>query len=700
MVQPEAVIIRNAVKHYKKGWLVLDGLNMTVLKGSIYGLLGASGCGKTTLLSCIVGIRHLNSGEILVLGENPGSESSGIPGSRVGYMPQEISLVVEFSTSDALYYFGRINGLDDEEIDMKQKFLSELLQLPPANRLVKNMSGGEQRRVSLAAALLHMPEILILDEPTVGLDPILRENIWAYLIQITEENGITALITTHYIEEAKDANRIGLMRCGKLLVESTPQKLLNQFQCSSLEETFLKLCEAQNNTVTLNEAQESKVECINSNGLYQNENKYEQTKVYAGTMSKYRAVSERRVSRLRRFKALLIKNGIQFLRHYGGLVFAVLFPIIEIFAFVMGVGQDPKDLKIGIVNNEAGNCDNSINFGNIWNDRITCYFGNLSCRFLHNFDSIATQKYYNDVSEANNAVQNGKLRGLIYFSQNFSEALQIRVEDATFVKDSDLLASEIQVFLDMSDRPVGFFLQMKLFKRFLEIYEDIMRECKYSSKLADPLIRFEEPVYGTTDLNYADYIAPTFMTTLSFYLAISVSSTLIIRDRLEGVWDRSVVQGVRTDEILLSYILVQSVIIIIHTTMITLLFFPIWSLECKGSIFIVIVLMFLTGFCGLMCGFVISVMFKTFFMAFTCANGNMVLLLFLNGSMWPIEGMPKMLRWLSYVLPTTLSSISMRGIIYKGYSISQSQVYVGFLTNIGWILLFFIVTMFGVRSKS
>ncbi|KYN22383.1 ABC transporter G family member 23 [Trachymyrmex cornetzi] len=692
-------------------------------------------------------------------------------------MPQEISLVVEFSTSDALYYFGRINGLDDEEIDMKQKFLSELLQLPPANRLVKNMSGGEQRRVSLAAALLHMPEILILDEPTVGLDPILRENIWAYLIQITEENGITALITTHYIEEAKDANRIGLMRCGKLLVESTPQKLLNQFQCSSLEETFLKLCEAQNNTVTLNEAQESKVECINSNGLYQNENKYEQTKVYAGVgFSKYIHFSSSVTIRWRndfllylassisqvvfrfscclsfsscgthfpifwifpmdfkrmetdshvkfnyprvvvdnKFRRELWKPNLDFLCLYRiwiffvyakifkqirGLVFAVLFPIIEIFAFVMGVGQDPKDLKIGIVNNEAGNCDNSINFGNIWNDRITCYFGNLSCRFLHNFDSIATQKYYNDVSEANNAVQNGKLRGLIYFSQNFSEALQIRVEDATFVKDSDLLASEIQVFLDMSDRPVGFFLQMKLFKRFLEIYEDIMRECKYSSKLADPLIRFEEPVYGTTDLNYADYIAPTFMTTLSFYLAISVSSTLIIRDRLEGVWDRSVVQGVRTDEILLSYILVQSVIIIIHTTMITLLFFPIWSLECKGSIFIVIVLMFLTGFCGLMCGFVISVMFKTFFMAFTCANGNMVLLLFLNGSMWPIEGMPKMLRWLSYVLPTTLSSISMRGIIYKGYSISQSQVYVGFLTNIGWILLFFIVTMFGVRSKS
>ncbi|XP_071579699.1 uncharacterized protein [Temnothorax nylanderi] len=315
MVQQEAVVVRNAVKRYGKGQPVLDGLDMTVSRGSIYGLLGASGCGKTTLLSCVVGVRYLDSGEVWVLGGNPGGKSSGIPGPQVGYMPQDISLVGEFTMSDALYYFGRINGLDDEEIETRQRFFSKLLQLPPADHLVKNMSGGQQRRVSFAAALIHSPELLILDEPTVGLDPILRENIWAYLIEITQKEGITVLITTHYIEETKNASKIGLMRCGKLLAESPPQKLLEQFQCSFLEEAFLKLCKGQNDAIILNETQESKAEDTGSGSelMNQDQDKYEQTK----GNSEYKTVSRRKVSRSKRFKALLAKNGIQFLRYYA-----------------------------------------------------------------------------------------------------------------------------------------------------------------------------------------------------------------------------------------------------------------------------------------------------------------------------------------------------------------------------------------------
>ncbi|KAL0110790.1 hypothetical protein PUN28_014028 [Cardiocondyla obscurior] len=612
-------------------------------------------------------------------------------------MPQSIALIGEFTVSNALYYFGRINGLNEKEIEARREFFSDLLQLPSENYLVKNTSGGQQRRVSFAAALIHRPELLILDEPTVGLDPILRENIWNYLIKITQEEAITVLITTHYIDETKDANKIGLMSKGKLLAESTPQKLLERCQCLSLEEAFLKLCKEESNEAISNEAAGSRTEDTIGNVLNQNQDAYRERK----KTSENRVVSKYQVSRLKRFNALLTKNSIQFLRYYTGLTFAIALPIVQIFSFIMAVGNDPRDLAIGIVNDEIGRCDHGKNLTNIWSDEVTCHFANLSCKFLQSFeDFLPLQEYYDSVLDASYDVQNGKLRGIIHFNQNFSKALQKRLEKSKNTKDSDLLASQFNVFLDMSDRPIALYLQKRMFDHFINTYENIMRDCKYSPKLTDPPIRFEEPIYGTTDLNFKDYMMPTFILSLIFLLANAISTPLIITERLEGVWERSIVQGVKTEEILLSHVIIQTVVIVIHTAVTTITFFFIWNLECKGSIFEAIVLIFLNGFDGLMYGFVISIMVDNHSLANYCSLGGFLPLILLNGCIWPLEGMPKALRWLSYVLPTTYSSISLRAIIYQGLSISNSQVYNGYLISIGWILLYFIITILGIRYKS
>ncbi|KAL0110779.1 hypothetical protein PUN28_014026 [Cardiocondyla obscurior] len=603
MVRQNAVIVKNATKRYGKGELVLDNLNMTVSKNTIYGLLGASGCGKTTLLSCLVGIRHLNDGEISVLNEKQTSKKFIILGPRVGYMPQETSLIGEFSVSDAFYYFGRINGLDNTEIELKQEFFSKLLQLPSSSHLLKNMSGGEKRRVSFAVALIHHPELLILDEPTVGMDSIMRDNIWNYLIKITKEEGITVLITTHYIEETKNADKIGLMRDGKMLTESSPQQLLERFECSLLEEAFIKLCDVQNNAVTLNEAQRSEPESTSSDVLNQDQDQDNNYYTEANEIPVCKTVTERRVSRWKKFKALVIKNGIQVLRNYAGLVFAILFPLLQGGLFPLTIGGNPKGLMIGIVNDEAGNCNYDKNYGYIWSDEITCHFNNLSCRFANNINSsIATQIYYDNVLEAKNDVRKGQITGVMYFGQNFSKALEVRVNDITAADDLDFIDSEIQVFLDMSDREIGLFIKRKLLKHFIDINKEIMKDCNILTKVAEPPLRFENPIYGKEDLLYIDYILPAYTITLAFYIANVVSSALIVSDRLEGLWDRSLVQGVKSEGILLSHIFIQSIIVLIHTTMLYLLYFPIWGLECKGPVFIAMVLIFLNGFCGLLYG--------------------------------------------------------------------------------------------------
>ena len=132
-------------------------------------------------------MQRLKSGRVAVFGGKPGTKRSGVPGRRVGYMPQELALYGEFTISETLSYFGRIFDMPRERIRARTKFLIKFLDLPTQQRLIMNLSGGQQRRASLAAALLHEPELLILDEPTVGVDPLLRTNIWKHLLAICSQ---------------------------------------------------------------------------------------------------------------------------------------------------------------------------------------------------------------------------------------------------------------------------------------------------------------------------------------------------------------------------------------------------------------------------------------------------------------------------------------------------------------------------------
>lgn len=202
--------------------------------------MGASGCGKTTLISCIVGMSPLDSGTIELFDDDVGKNNS-----KVGYMPQDIALVKEFTIKEIIHFYGIIFGMGPKKIAKRLRFLSELLELPDDDQFVGNCSGGQQRRISFAIAMVHEPELLILDEPTVGVDPILRNKIWGHLAEITWRKNVTVLMTTHYIEEARQSTHVGLMRNGVLLAEATPYNLMQKFETTSLEEAFLRLSEDQ-----------------------------------------------------------------------------------------------------------------------------------------------------------------------------------------------------------------------------------------------------------------------------------------------------------------------------------------------------------------------------------------------------------------------------------------------------------------------
>lgn len=226
-----------------------------------YGLIGPSGCGKTTLLSSILGMKQLDHGTINVLGQEVIYEKQSKISHLIGYMPQENALVPELTIKETINYFGNIYQMDQKLLSQRLKMICDLLDLHDVNKRVDQLSGGGIRRVSFAAALIHNPEILILDEPTVGLDSILREKIWTFLIESAKTSKTTVIITTHYIAEAEKSDCCGLMKNGTLLMEDKPYNIYKKLGVENLEEAFLTLCIRENAKMNKNRLNDERPQC-------------------------------------------------------------------------------------------------------------------------------------------------------------------------------------------------------------------------------------------------------------------------------------------------------------------------------------------------------------------------------------------------------------------------------------------------------
>jgi ABC-2 type transport system ATP-binding protein len=237
MTNSSAIVVEG-LQVRRGGREVLRSVGLTVPQGQVTGLLGPSGCGKTTLMRAIVGVQIVAGGTVTVLGLPAGS-----PGlrNRIGYATQTPSIYADLTVAENLRYFGAILRAPASDV---RRVIAEVDLTDHADVLVSQLSGGQRNRANLAVALLGAPELLVLDEPTVGLDPVLRDDLWALFHRLASR-GVTLLVSSHVMDEAGRCQRLLLMREGRILADDTPDGLRGATATPDLEQAFLHLVRSQ-----------------------------------------------------------------------------------------------------------------------------------------------------------------------------------------------------------------------------------------------------------------------------------------------------------------------------------------------------------------------------------------------------------------------------------------------------------------------
>ncbi|XP_033125367.1 ABC transporter G family member 20-like [Anneissia japonica] len=679
-----ALIVRDIHKHYGSGknkLSVLDGLNMTVHQGSIYGLLGASGCGKTTLLRCCLGRLRFESGNILICGKPPLTRGHGVPGPMVGYMPQETALYSEFTINETLTYFGTLCKMSKESLHTRKQFLLELLHLPEPKSLISNLSGGQKRRVSFAVALLHSPELLILDEPTVGVDPMLRMRIWEHLINLTREGKATVIITTHYIEEARQADCVGLMRSGKLLSESPPQDLMSYHQMQTLEGVFLKLCmkeSTSNEEVATFSSHHTSMNVQGDGELHFDEMIKENTTDTSRLIpddSKPTVSFKQSCSKLEflpsssNIAAMMFKSFIRLIRNPGSIVFSFLIPVVEVCLFCLCIGNPPAGLHMAVVNLDTSPL-------------------NYSQRFLWHLDNkTIIQHPYDNFTSAFEDARNGKYWGTIYMAPTYSTDLVKRFLEGTKVDNETIEGSTIHVQLDLTNQQIALSLEQTLSLAYQQFITDLLSSIKVpkiNPEIAQLPLQFGSPIYGTQDSDFTDFMAPGVILSIIFFLAVALTSLTFVMDRKEGLLERTWVAGASATEVMVAHVAVQFVIMSVQTTVVLIFILLVFDVPNEGSLFLVILLTLLQGLIGMAFGLMVSSVCDSEISAMQFSLGSFYPLILLSGIIWPLEGIPYPLRYFSQIMPQTYAIECLRSVLGRGWSLNFFDVYMGFVTSFAW----------------
>ncbi|XP_050432061.1 ABC transporter G family member 23-like isoform X2 [Adelges cooleyi] len=657
---PASVEVRTAYKKYSSSSLVLRGTSLTVRRNTIYGLLGPSGCGKTTLLNCIVGRTKLDSGIINL-------ESNGI--DEIGYMPQDLCLDPLLSVEEIFCYFGTLFGLRRDEIITRYKYFNAIFDLPNRDMLINNLSGGQQRRVSLAVALLHNPTLLILDEPTVGLDPILSEKIWLHLSDLSSE-GKTIIITTHYIEEARRAHTVGMMRSGLILSEDAPENLMKCYSCSSLEDVFLKLCIIDTSKII--QKTPLPMDCVQKKLLPLDNNRKFET---------------------RRFRAQMLKNRFLLWRNKQMTYLMLGLPIIITVFFNMAIGRDPKNINIGVINDEIdlGSCANFTKVNN------NCFLDEQmygSCQLIYQLHkrTYRINEYY-DVETGRESIRKNQIWALLRFNWNYTDALKERVNSGRDSTDSVVDNSFLEFWVDDSDRYMSILIERDLTLSLADALKNVVGTCNDSlDKVISYPIKIHDALYGTNLGSFTHFVTPGTVCICMFFLPLIYTTFVLLDEQNDGILDRVITSGMTFLEIASAHSVVQICYICIQAFEILIIMYVFYDNPYIGSIATGYSLLIVIGIAGMIYGFVLALANDSHFAAGFAGVGTNFLLMCACGFIWPTQGARHFVRYINQFVPITLAIEALRGITMRGWTLNHTAVYMGFVSMVIWALIFYVIS--------
>nr|CAD7409106.1 unnamed protein product [Timema poppensis] len=397
---------------------------------------------------------------------------------------------------------------------------------------------------------------------------------------------------------------------------------------------------------------------------------------------------------LSRMKALIWKNFLWMWRNVGVMLFIFLLPVLQIILFCLSIGRDPLGLHLAVFNQELN--DSSVPCV----PSKGCDYNTLSCRYLsHLTERHVELDYFNDLESAKHAVESGLAWGTMHFSQNYSDSLVRRLENVRGADKLTIDNSDIHIWMDMSNQQIGQLLNRDLVLSYVNFTRDILSACNYTPQVAEVPIRFNNPVYGDRIPNFTDFAAPGVILTIIFFLSVALTSGAMLIERNEGMLERSLVSGITGTEILFSHVVTQFVVMCGQTAMVLIFSFVVFNITCRGDVATVSALTVLTGLCGMCFGFVVSCLCDTERTATYLALGSFLPIVMLCGIIWPVEGMHYSLKLISFILPLTKSTESLRTILARGWSISQPTVYFGFVATLIWMAVFLTISILALKFR-